>query len=282
MHESLTARKSREGISCIDSDFRLLFFWLLLETVGAGSARKGRDRMIQRNTLSSPPDAAQRFLLPGVGWRCYDMLLHALGERRIRLTYDRGDLELMAPSFQHEQAGKRLGQFVLILAEELAWEVLGGGSTTLRREELDRGLEPDECFFVRRSMADLTDPSTLDLNRDPPPNLAIEVDIASSSLDRQGIYAALGIAELWRYDGSSLSFLRLGQDGDYRRLDRSRLFPFLEPEAVLDIVQRGAALWDVAFARLVRSWIRERRSSWQPLLSDEAPPPRRSRKKRPS
>src|SRR5688500_6748040 len=104
-------------------------------------------------------------------------------------------------------------------------------SVTLRREDLERGLEPDNCFYTTRWRA-IIGKKRFDLTRDPPPDLAIEIDVTSSSLDRQGIYAALGVPEIWRFDGESLRVFQLGPDGDYRACERSPTFPELPLEGV--------------------------------------------------
>ncbi|HEX8199237.1 MAG TPA: hypothetical protein VF590_02030 [Isosphaeraceae bacterium] len=93
----------------------------------------------------------QRFLLSGISWQTYDILLKALDERHIRLTYDRGNLELVMLSYRHETFKRLLGRMIDTLTLELDIPVKGGGSTTFRREDLDRGLEPDECFYLRRT-----------------------------------------------------------------------------------------------------------------------------------
>src|SRR3954464_10944308 len=92
------------------------------------------------------PELTQHFVLYGVGWEGYSKVLEAVGERPIRLTYDRGNLELMSPFPVHEIYKKCFGFLLLVLAEELDIPVKGCGSTTFRRQDLDRGLEPDECF----------------------------------------------------------------------------------------------------------------------------------------
>src|SRR5205823_13742873 len=88
-----------------------------------------------------------QMLLTGISWQTYESLLTDFGDRPIRLTYDRGSLEIMAPAFRHEGTAKWIGELVEVLAEELSVPYFGAGSTTFRREDLERGLEPDECFY---------------------------------------------------------------------------------------------------------------------------------------
>ena len=110
---------------------------------------------------------------------------------------------MMSPSFEHDAAGEMLALFIRTLAQEVKLPIKGAGSTTFRRQDLERGLEPDRCFYIRDE-ARIRGIRQLDLRRDPPPDLAIEVEISHRLLNRVGIYAALGVAELWRYDGKRL------------------------------------------------------------------------------
>jgi Uma2 family endonuclease len=152
-----------------------------------------------------PPGRCLR--LSCVDWKTYSRLLHAFAERPgIRLTYDRGELEIMSPTLEHDDDGRVLGMFVLVLTGELGLPIKPGGSTTLRRRLLRRGIEADECFWITNAHR-IAGRRRLDLRTDPPPDLAIEVDVTHSSLDRLAIYAALGVPEIWRLAGDTLIFL---------------------------------------------------------------------------
>jgi Uma2 family endonuclease len=176
----------------------------------------------------------QRFLLQNVGWQVYDLFLRELGDRPIRLTYSRGDLELMTPSTIHEKYARFLGRLIEVLTVEMGIEVCNLGSMTCRVEDLDRGLEPDECFYIHNEPA-IREKSKIDLSVDPPPDLAIEIDITSSSIDRQEIYAKIGVRELWRFDGETLRVLILNADGRYQPVEQSEIFPFLPIEKVPEL-----------------------------------------------
>src|SRR5687768_7842702 len=130
----------------------------------------------------APPGQCLR--LSGVDWRTYTRLLHAFAERpRIRLTYDRGELEIMSPSLQHDDDSCFLARLVVILTEEFSLPFHGGGSTTLRRQLKRRGLEPDECFWIANAPR-MAGVRRLNLRGHPPPDLAIEIDVTRSSLNR--------------------------------------------------------------------------------------------------
>jgi Uma2 family endonuclease len=182
------------------------------------------------NILHQPvgivPEQAQRFLLCGVGWEGYEKILEAVAESHVRVTYDRGDLELMSPLPIHEAVKVWFSQFITTVALELDIPFKCMGSTTIRRRDVDRGLEPDECYYFA-GVTKIGDWRRLDLNRDPPPDLALEVDVTHSSMDRMGIYARLGVREVWRYEGEVLRGYGLDADGSYRELEASLSLPFL-------------------------------------------------------
>ena len=149
----------------------------------------------------------QHFVLTGVNWQGYESLLEAIGEQRVFITYDRGKVELMSPSWEHDNRAETIGQLVRIIAEELDIAIKGGGSTTFRREDVDRGLEADKCFYIRHERR-VRGKKKIDLSVDPPPDLCIEVEISRRLLGRVSIYAELGVPELWRDDGKEL---RIGE-----------------------------------------------------------------------
>jgi Uma2 family endonuclease len=224
-----------------------------------------------------PPSTAdgQRLLLHAVDWRTYEKFLDAVGNRRLRLTYDRGNLEIMAPSWNHEWWKRRIGFVIPLLGAELNVKVQGGGSTTFRREDVERGLEPDECFYIGAHAAQMSGPDReIDLSRDPPPDLVIEVDITRSSLDREGIYAALGVPELWRFDGESLQASRLGPDRTYILCARSLAFPSLPLPELVRLLQETKRLDESELIRPVQEWARRHASgapSGAPPASPAAP-----------
>jgi len=199
-----------------------------------------------------------RFLIRGVGWKAYDVLVEALERAgsHVRLTYDRGDLELMSPSPEHEDAKVGLRMAFQVAAEVYGIPYKCLGSTTFRSQALDRGLEPDECFYTvnwRR----ISGKKRFDPDVDPAPDVVIEAEVTSSMLDRLGIYAALGVPEIWRYDGERLRFLTLQPDRTYRASDRSPMFPELDPEEILRLIAERIDRDDADWNRHFRAWVRE-------------------------
>src|SRR4029077_7401077 len=131
-----------------------------------------------------------------------------LGDRPTRLTFDGENLELMSPSPIHEWYASQMGRLLEALAFELGMPFRSGGSTTFKRRAIERGLEPDKCFWILSEPA-VRGKMELDLLLDHPPDLAIEIDVSRSSLDRLSIYARLRIPEVWTFNGESLRILVL-------------------------------------------------------------------------
>jgi Uma2 family endonuclease len=215
-------------------------------------------------------EPAQRFRLSGVDWQSYEQILEALGEHHVRITYDRGELELMSPLSPHELCKTFFVKLLYVLCEELDLPVKCCGSVTIRRQAVARGLEPDECFYLE-SAAQVRDWRTLDLAHDPPPDLAVEIDISRSCLDRFGVYAALGVPEVWRFDGTTLQAYRLAANATYDPVSVSPSLPFLPLDEVLPLLERTFSDQDDrAQMRALREWVRQR---VLPLYQAANPPP---------
>lgn len=199
----------------------------------------------------------QRIILRGISWDTYERLLADSEERVVpRLAYDRGVLEAMSPSTEHEVASRNISMVVSVVAEELGIDVLDAGSTTFKRADLERGFEPDGCFYIEHERR-IRGKRRIDLTVDPPPDLVIEIDITSPSLDKLPIYAHIGVPEVWRHDGETLTILRL--DGrQYVRVAESRVLPLLTAEAVSGFVRASRTEGRTAWMRAVRAWVRTR------------------------
>lgn len=204
------------------------------------------------STLSTP-QTTDRVLLHGVSWATYEALLADMDNRPIRLTYDQGDLEIMSPSDVHERIKKLVGRMVEAMTEELEIPIRSAGSTTLKRELKRRGLEPDECYYVAHEPL-MRGRDTIDLNTDPPPDLAIEVDISRSCLDRLGIYAAIGIPEIWRLEKGKIQAYTLGDD-QYATVEASPSFPFLPLSEFSRILGQRNDTDETTWIRNFRRWV---------------------------
>jgi Uma2 family endonuclease len=200
----------------------------------------------------------QRLRLSNIDWATYSRLLRVFAERpQVRLTYDRGELEIMSPLLEHDYDGDMLGEFVIIAADELRLPMMPGGSTTMRRRKQHKGLEADKCYWIANA-ARMTGRRRLDLRKDPPPDLAIEIDVSRSSLDRMGIYATLKVPEVWRLDGDDLTFQVLDEHGVYQPAPMSRSFPNLKPADLLPFLKEARIGGDqMPLLRRFRAWVRD-------------------------
>jgi Uma2 family endonuclease len=195
--------------------------------------------------------------LHSIDWRTYVRLLRAFEERPgIRLTYDRGVLEIMSPRHEHESDADMLGRFVAVLSEEQNIPIEAGRSTTLRRRRKRRGLEPDHSWWIAQE-PQVRGKRHIDLRVDPPPDLAVEMDVTSSSLDRMSIYAKLGVPEVWRLSAQGLTFQELQPDGTYAAIPASRAFPLVTPAVLSRYLALRATLDETTVIRQFRSWVQQ-------------------------
>jgi Uma2 family endonuclease len=197
-----------------------------------------------------------RVLLRGISWDTYERLLDELDNRALRLTYDRGELEIMSPSFLHERWKKLLARMIEAMTEELGVPLQAGGSTTFKRRDLDRGAEPDECYWVQ-NVSLVRGKTEIDLRVDPAPDLVVESEVSSSLLDRLGVLAALGVGEAWRFDGTKLTILVRGDGGRFEERSRSRCCPWLPiADFVTWLHEAETAADDTTWIRGFRAWVR--------------------------
>ena len=162
----------------------------------------------------------------------------------------------MSPSWEHETRAETIGQVIRIIAEELAIPIRGGGSTTFRREGLDRGLEADKCFYIANE-ARVRGRKQINLAVDPPPDLCIEVQISRRLAERKEIYADLKVPELWCDDGRQLRVLSLQPTGNYKQSPRSISFPMVPLKQIGQFLAWGGTMDDTTWSRRVRKWIAE-------------------------
>lgn len=201
--------------------------------------------------------AEQRTVLHNISWETFEALLAETGEDRgSRFAYEDGTLEIMTPLFEHENPKSNFGNFIVALAEELEIEIKSAGSTTLKRRIAKRGIEPDNCYYIQNELA-IRGKKTLDLETDPAPDLAIEIDITSSSVNKLGIYSALGIAELWRYNGRDLKFYQL-REGQYVECEFSIAFAIVSVSDISRFIQQSKTMGEIALLKLFRAWVRQK------------------------
>jgi Uma2 family endonuclease len=201
-------------------------------------------------------ERSESVVLLNIQWSTYCRILRDLERQSMRLTYDNEVLEIMSPSSMHEYAKQWLGTMVTILAEEYSVDFIFGGSTTLKRRKLKKGLEPDQCFWVANCRR-MIERKSLNLAKDPPPDLVIEVDITSSSLDRMKIYAALGVPEIWRYDGARFFVYALESSHKCDRVFRSIAFPEFPIALIESNMETRSDETDLQAIRRFRKLVRE-------------------------
>ena len=205
-------------------------------------------------TVKSP--AENRIILHNTSWETYERLLDERGDSRVpRLAYDRGELEIMSPSSEHESVAYFAALLVAILAEEMRINAYGVGSTTYKRGDFGRGFEPDASFYIQNEELTRGKPR-IDLYVDPPPDLVVEVDITSPSLDKFPIYARLGVHEVWRYDGARATIFVL-EAGEYVEAGESAAMPPLTAGVLARFIEESASLGSTSWMRRVREWARE-------------------------
>jgi Uma2 family endonuclease len=174
----------------------------------------------------------QQILLTDVSWQQFENILVDLGEHRsARVSYSYDRLEIMVPLPEHEKAKEIIGDIIKILLDRLSIDYDSLGSTTLKSERMTQGVEPDACFYIQNQPS-ILGKTRLDLNTDPPPDLAVEIDLTSRTLLDN--YLLLGVPELWRYGKQGLQ-IEILQDGKYVRSDASPTFPDLP---IVDLVNR--------------------------------------------
>ena len=190
-----------------------------------------------------------------VAWEDYEQLMYDLRESSaVRVFYDQGRMEIMSPLPAHEKPVKVLHRLITALSDELNIDIESLGSSTLKKELQDKGAEPDDCFYVQHA-AQMIGRTDLDLHVDPPPDIAIESDLTSSSLDRFAIYAGLGVPELWRISNQYVQIWLL-RGTDYDVSETSLAFPFLTVDALNEHLALGLAEGERKAARAFREWAR--------------------------
>jgi Uma2 family endonuclease len=176
--------------------------------------------LLELNRLEVPP--GQRVLLRNVSWDEFETILEELGEKRAaRVAYNRGMLEIMTPLPEHERSKENISDFIKTLLEEFDIEFLPLGSTTFKNQLMSQGIEPDNCFYIQNE-ALLRGKDRIDLSIDPPPDLALEIDVTSRT--NVEIYQTLGVPELWRFENSKLQ-VNILENGIYTEVEFSPYFP---------------------------------------------------------
>ena len=205
-------------------------------------------------TATTDPLAEQRVILRNITWQMFESLLAAKGEDSSRYAYSHGLLEIMSPLMPHEHTKRLIEKLIDILVDELDLNVKSIGSMTCKRQDLERGLEPDSGFYIQNEPL-VRGRESLDLAQDPPPDLMIEVDFSSSSLNKLPIYQALAVPEVWRYAGGQLTVQSL-QQGQYVALDYSPTFANLPVAKLPEFLQQSSQIGEAQLLKAFRVWVK--------------------------
>lgn len=164
--------------------------------------------------------------LHGVAWSDYVRFLDAMGDQRVRHIYDGWTLEMMSPRKDHDRLAHVIGRFIEQMTIKLHLQIQSVGSMTISDPVVKKGVQPDQAYYITHE-PDVAGKSDYEPGVDPPPDLAVEVDVTNSSVERFATYAALGIPEIWHHDGRRLRFLRLNASASYDETETSGEFPWL-------------------------------------------------------
>jgi Uma2 family endonuclease len=206
--------------------------------------------------LIVPP--GNKVLLKDISWQMFEKILNNLGEGyAARIAYDKGTLEIKMPLLGHEDDKEIIGDLVKALLEEFDIDFRSVGSTTFKREDMQNGVEPDQCFYIQNEAA-IRGKRQIDLTVDPPPDLALEIDNTSDSRLRFNSYQALGVPEVWRYNRQVLQIYLL-QDGKYIESAISPNFGELPIVGMIpQYVEQSKTAGRSSTIKAFRTWVRER------------------------
>jgi Uma2 family endonuclease len=199
----------------------------------------------------------RRIVLSGVSWELYEQLRENEENWHIRMAYDRGRLELMSPSPDHEGITKLLAQMVEAFTAEMGIPRRSLRSTTWKRSELGKGCEADECYYILNHHK-VRERRHVDLTVDPPPDLVIETEVSRSLVSRLPVYSALGVPEIWRWRKKGLIAASLDSRGKYVEREFSLNLPMLRVKDLEPFLEFELSADETAWIRSFRTWVRER------------------------
>lgn len=195
----------------------------------------------------------QRLILQNISWEFYERLLNEFkSSNALHFAYDNGILEIEAPLYKHERPTEILRDLVTNICIEKEIDLINAGKTTFRRTAKAKGVEPDSCFYIQNE-SKIRGLRDLDLSKDPPPDLVIEVDVTSPSLDKLPIYAGLGVPEVWLYKSEKVEFLTLVGE-KYQKIENSTALPMLSSDEANEFLQKGLQESFTKWVKEIRNW----------------------------
>lgn len=204
------------------------------------------------------PVAENTVLLKNVTWETFNSLLTELGDQRSqRLSYYLGNLEIMSPLGEHENDNRFVESLISVIADELNVNIKKLGSLTLKSNQHKQAVEPDSCYYLQNEPL-VRNKQNIDLTIDPPPDLALEIDLTNSSIDKLPIYASLKVPEVWLYDGKKLRVFRLEENNNnYQALNQSPTFPWLNLAIIPELINRSLEEGETKTLKYFRQWIQD-------------------------
>lgn len=207
------------------------------------------------STVAAPQE--QRIVLHDISWDTYERLLaDHIDSSAPRFAYDRGELEILSPSIEHEEDNRTLALLVEIIAIEWSLRFRSVGSMTFKRQRLQKCFEPDSSFYVQNE-GRVRGRRQIELAVDPPPDLIIEIEITRSAIPRVPLFAAMNVPEVWRWDGDRIVILHLTDDG-YVQAEQSLALPPLTSDVITQLLVENQSTDRSAWARQVRAWAQQR------------------------
>jgi Uma2 family endonuclease len=196
-----------------------------------------------------------RVLLENITWQTFKTMLAEMGsERANKISYRQGNIEIMTPQKPHESSNRLIEVFIGVLCEELGLEVNRVGSLTLTRDDLEYGAEPDSSYYIQNELL-VREKENIDLAFDPPPDLVLEVEYSRPKIDKFKLYAAMGIPEFWRYNGTTLRVYILA-NGQYSETQTSPTFAAIPIKEIPRFIEESKKIGQIAVTRAFRTWVK--------------------------
>ncbi|MCL1469232.1 Uma2 family endonuclease [Argonema antarcticum] len=197
----------------------------------------------------------QYLTLRDISWAEFEAIINEIGEHRAaRIAYYQGVLEIRIPLPEHEVNKELIGDMVKLLLDELEMDWEPYGSTTFKRAEMSAGIEPDTCFYIQNARR-MIGKRRLNLSVDPPPDLAIEIDVTSKT--QLSAYVALCVPEIWCYGNGKLQVFLL-RESEYVQVESSPTFANLPViEGIVQFLKLSETEGASAARKAFRQWVRE-------------------------
>jgi Uma2 family endonuclease len=204
------------------------------------------------------PIAETYISLNNISWETFNHLLEEIGDQRNQLfTYYLGTLEIMSPLGEHENDNRFVDDLIRAIADELNLNLKKFGSLTLKLENMKQAVEPDSCYYLKNEPL-VRNKQNINLAIDPPPDLVLEIDITSGSLNKLPIYTNLKVPEVWRFNGKKVRVFILQEDrNDYQENNQSLAFPWLDLAMIPQLINQSLEIGETATLKQFRQWVRD-------------------------